>query len=530
MRRFYSYGPLDTEEHFYAPRSELIQNLYTQLMGYNPQKGGHYITVWAPRQTGKSWLMQQALTQIKKNNQFDALKINLESLKYETDVNKIENKLAKKIGDALGKKFDQINDQDDFQEIFKRGNLDKPLILILDEFDSLSEQAINSIVSVFRNVYNNRLDEMGKPTEEKTYLLHAVALVGIRSVLGVENEKGSPFNVQHSIQIPNLTSEEVTEMFLWYQKESSQKIEAEVIQKLTNLTRGQPGLTSWFGELITDTFNHQKDKPITMINFEEVYGAAINTLPNNNIQNIISKVEESPYRERILELFKTEEKISFKFDNKETNFLYLNGIIDVEKAGHADYYVRFSSPFVQNRLFNYFSNELFEYMGQLIEPFEKLDDIINESGIQIRNLMHCYSKYLKKNQDWLLKDAPRRKDLRIFEAVYHFSLYMYLTEFLKSRGGRVYPEFPTGNGQVDLVIHYKNKVYALELKSFTHESSYPRALLQAAKYAHNLNLSEIHLVFFVSHINDPIRKRLEKDHLEPETHVTVKPLFLETNT
>jgi hypothetical protein len=66
MRRFNSYGPVDTEEHFYAPRRNLIDWAYNQLMGDNPLKGGHYITVWAPRQTGKSWVMLQVLEQIQK--------------------------------------------------------------------------------------------------------------------------------------------------------------------------------------------------------------------------------------------------------------------------------------------------------------------------------------------------------------------------------------------------------------------------------------------------------------------------------
>ncbi|MCP4373452.1 MAG: hypothetical protein GY797_35925, partial [Deltaproteobacteria bacterium] len=59
MRRFSSYGQIDTELHYYAPRTALIEHAYTQLMGENPEKGGHYITVWAPRQTGKSGTMLQ---------------------------------------------------------------------------------------------------------------------------------------------------------------------------------------------------------------------------------------------------------------------------------------------------------------------------------------------------------------------------------------------------------------------------------------------------------------------------------------
>src|SRR6056297_1961731 len=63
MRRFYSYGPVDCEEHFCVPRKGLVQECLEQMIG-NPDKGGHYFTIWAPRQTGKTWLMHQVKSRI----------------------------------------------------------------------------------------------------------------------------------------------------------------------------------------------------------------------------------------------------------------------------------------------------------------------------------------------------------------------------------------------------------------------------------------------------------------------------------
>jgi hypothetical protein len=47
MRKFFSYGPIDPELHYYVPRQEWVNFAYQQLLGDNPNKGGHYITVWA---------------------------------------------------------------------------------------------------------------------------------------------------------------------------------------------------------------------------------------------------------------------------------------------------------------------------------------------------------------------------------------------------------------------------------------------------------------------------------------------------
>ncbi len=49
MRKFSSYGPIDQELHYYVPRQRLIAEAIQELKGENPNKGGHYITVWAPR-------------------------------------------------------------------------------------------------------------------------------------------------------------------------------------------------------------------------------------------------------------------------------------------------------------------------------------------------------------------------------------------------------------------------------------------------------------------------------------------------
>ena len=79
MRQFTSYGPIDTDEHYHAPRTEIIHHAMNQLIG-NHEKGGHYITIWAPRQTGKTWVMQQVARQIYARDDFEVAIISLQSI------------------------------------------------------------------------------------------------------------------------------------------------------------------------------------------------------------------------------------------------------------------------------------------------------------------------------------------------------------------------------------------------------------------------------------------------------------------
>ena len=229
----------------------------------------------------------------------------------------------------------------------------------------------------------------------------------MRSVLGIENEKGSPFNVQRSVHIPNLTYEEVEGMFKWYEKE---------------------------------------------------------------------------------------------------------------------YYLKFSSPFVQKRIFNYFSRRYFNYLGQLIHPLDAMEDAVDKENLYIPNIIKRYQAYLTKNQGIFFKDVPRRKDdLRIYEAIYHFNLYRYLYDLLKSWDIDVVPHFPTGNGKIDLILKYKGKIYALELKSFKNMNMHEKGIEQAAEYGRQMGLKEVALLVFVE-LTLAEAKQLEKVVDKKGINVTVLPV------
>lgn len=530
MRKFSSYGQIDTEQHYYAPRKDLIAKAYTQVMGDNPERGGHYITVWAPRQAGKSWLMQQILFRLRADERYDVLKFGLEHLKFQTDLSKIVSNIAAEILNSLHQSQFNVDTLEEFQQIFTRNVLKKPLVLILDEFDALTEEAISGLAGIFRNIYLSRQDDPN-PSAQKKYLLHGVALIGVRSVLGIENVRGSPFNVQRSLHVPNLTFGEVDGMFKWYERESGQPVEQDVIDRLYYETNGQPGLTCWFGELLTEGFEDYHpaaDQPITMQTFEKVYVAATDLLPNSNILNLLSKAKQASYKHLVLELFRSGVKMPFKYDDPSLNYLYMNGLIAREGSQQDEYHVKFACPFVQKRIFNYFSYELFHYTGKIREVFEDVSQILTPEGLHIKNLMKRFETYLKQNRDWLLEDVPKRKDLRVYEAVYHFCFYRYLSDFLDPEGAKVVPEFPTGNGKIDLILTYQDAQYGLELKSFRNEREYYKALEQAAKYGKELAFREIWLVCFVEYVDEATRQKYEREYTDQSTGVKVMPLFVET--
>ncbi len=120
MKRFFSYGPIDADLHYYAARKELIDKAYIRVVGENPDKGGHYITVWAPRQCGKSWLMLEVLKKIEQSQGFHAVNVDLEHLKTVTDIKRIVSAITRDISREIHLAIPPINTLEEFQEVFTR--------------------------------------------------------------------------------------------------------------------------------------------------------------------------------------------------------------------------------------------------------------------------------------------------------------------------------------------------------------------------------------------------------------------------
>ncbi len=533
MRKFSSYGPVNKNRHYYVPRTELVEKTLARLTGETPDEGGHYVTVWAPRQCGKTGLMREVVGRIRETGSFEVGLISMQSAKTETTDRGVLELFVEKLAEWFAMDFRPVAAWKDLRHLFSDRYFEKPLILAIDEFDALDETFINKFANEFRDIYITRQMASGAPGLESAVSLHRLALIGVRSVLGIENVTGSPFNVQRSLHIPNLTFEEVQSMFQWYENESGQHVDPVVVERIYKETRGQPGLVSWFGELVTEGYEGyapDRSRPVSPDDFEMVFADAVSALPNNNVLNMISKARREPYKGTVLELFKTREILPFRFDDPLQNFLYMNGVIDREKISRTENAVRFSSPFVQKRLFNYFSREIFRTMDHLYDPMTDIEAVVKGDSIDIPALMRLYRQYLVQNRDWLFKNAPRRKtDLRIYEAVFHFNLYMYLDAFFRDKGGYVFPEFPTGNGKIDLLIQYGKVLYALELKSFKDRYAYHEALSRAAKYAVQLGLDRIYLIFFIETIDKENRQRLAAVYHDDASGVSVAPIFVETD-
>jgi len=498
MRRFHSYGPVDEDIHFSVPRTDFVQQYLDQFIG-NLKKGGHYFTVWAPRQSGKTWLTQQVRKRIEAEypDQFTVGMMSMQGTILLPD--DPPEAFLNQVDYLMEEAFDihstsAPNSWNAFKYLFHKDNtcFKRPVILFIDEFDSLPPAVIDRLVTLFRDIYLKR----------DRYLLHGLSLIGVRAVLGVDSQRGSPFNIQRSLHVPNFTLDEVTDLFDQYQQESGQVVEPEVSQSIYESTNGQPGLVGWFGELLTEKYNPGQNAPIDASIWNTVLRKALFVEWNNTVLNLVKKVI-SGYVPHIQKLFSSSD-VPFSLDAGWCGYLYLNGVImpetSVDKDSNQVEVCRFSCPFIQKRLYNALTDDLIGDLPMLaVDPMDDMADVFEGETLNLPSLLDRYKAYLVRIKAKGLnpfKDQPRRADLHYTEAVGHFHLYAWMKQAVEDVCV-ISPEFPTGNGKVDLHLKCRDKFGIIEIKSFRSHARTQTGILQAASYARSLNLTSVTIALFV---------------------------------
>jgi len=262
---------------------------------------------------------------------------------------------------------------------------------------------------------------------------------------------------------------------------------------------------------LTEKYNPGPEQAINLQAWKLASHKARRVEPNNTILNLIRKARDMENLPFLAELF-TRADIPFAFHEPLLNELYMHGLITSKTLelpnGELEEVCMFSSPFIQDTLYYALSSLLVNNPRSVLglDPLDDLADVFAPvSSLDLASMMQRYKDYLvrlkaKGINPW--KEQPRRKsDYQLTEAVGHFHLYTWLQTAI-GRQCVVSPEFPTGNGRVDLHIRYPNvhgsdKRGIIEVKSFVNQYQAVEDRQQAARYAQQMGLDQVTLVLFI---------------------------------
>ncbi|MDR2086912.1 MAG: AAA-like domain-containing protein [Dysgonamonadaceae bacterium] len=274
-----------------------------------------YFVIYAARQSGKTTYLQDLTKRLNAGEKYYALYCLLESVQGVVEPERGIPAIISCIKESFldiniipqGDKFAQTADLTDYISVLKASLsrmctlLDKPLIILFDEADCLSEGTLISFLRQLRNGYNSR---------SFSPFVHSVALVGMRNIRDYKTRirpdseslgSASPFNIIAEVfTLQNFTKEEIIQLYQQHTDTTGQIFEEEAIELGWEQTQGQPWLVNAIAyEVIMQKLQSDYSKPVTA----ELVAEAIQTIILNrptHIDSLLERLKEERVR-RIIE-------------------------------------------------------------------------------------------------------------------------------------------------------------------------------------------------------------------------------------
>jgi hypothetical protein len=127
----------------------------------------------------------------------------------------------------------------------------RPLVLLIDEIDSLQNETLLSVLRQLRDGY---------PSRPRSFP-HSLGLIGLRDVRDYKVASGgsarlntsSPFNIKvESLTLRDFSAEEVNELCGQHTSDTGQQFTPEALQRIYELTQGQPWLVNALARQMTE--------------------------------------------------------------------------------------------------------------------------------------------------------------------------------------------------------------------------------------------------------------------------------------
>ncbi len=333
MKIFETQGPVSPDRNYVVRRSSELSNFVNRI------KEGRYIVIFAPRQTGKTTFFRWALDALTDEDLiYFPIQLDFEEYKkigltdfynylYQ-DIYKEIEKVFRKRGLVISESFrNYLDDTKIVNHVSLRHFFEglvnhlenQRIIIIIDEFDGIPQEAVSDFLHSLRRIY------LSDPESRCPYSL---GIVGVKSITQLNYDRSiSPFNIQDEFALPNFTLEQVHELLAQYMEEVGQPITHAVIKTLHKQTAGQPFLVNRLAQILTNELNIPITETIGMEHFTQAHVRLLRER-NNNIDHLITNIRREPRFEDILmKIASYENGIGFNLDNELIDKLTTYGII-----------------------------------------------------------------------------------------------------------------------------------------------------------------------------------------------------------
>ncbi|KKS68372.1 MAG: hypothetical protein UV38_C0002G0241 [candidate division TM6 bacterium GW2011_GWE2_42_60] len=491
--KFFSIaGPVRPEDHYCLPLATRLSE--HELRELIEQK--KYFILHAPRQTGKTSTMLNFARQLNTESEYTALYVNVESAQaarsnYKDALPIILQQIATRVREQLPQEkiFFEI-----FEELKKEavpaGSLlatllsrwcaqsQKPLVLLIDEIDSLVGDTLISVLRQLRSGYDQRT----------TGFPQSVCLIGVRDVrdyrIWSDEQQamilgGSAFNIKaESLRLLDFTEAEVRALYLQHTAETGQKFDDDAIAYAFEITQGQPWLVNALAYQACFRDVQDRSQPITKAVIERAKEELIKRR-DTHLEVLVDRLQEPRVRAIIDAIITgTDTSLDFPSDN-------IQYALDLGLIARRNNNLVIANPIYQEVL----PREL-TYSTQLTMPQQQLWYVKDDGSIDMHKMLDSFTEFYRENSAiWLEKFAYK-------ESGPHLFMMAFLQRIING-GGKIHREYALGTDRVDLLITWKTQRIVIELKVWRNKTkTLDRGLEQTAKYMDTSNATEGHLVIF----------------------------------
>ncbi|KPA10939.1 hypothetical protein MHK_008856 [Candidatus Magnetomorum sp. HK-1] len=488
MEKFFNAsGPCDPSDHYMIDINERFENII-KLIDMK-----RYFIIHAPRQTGKTTSMIQMTKQLNEDGKYIAIYINVESAQavredIEATNRVILGEFKRNIMIHLPKTF-QPSDNCFAPYTMNTGlshfltnwciELPKPLLVFIDEIDSLMGDSLLSVLRQLRTGYEHR---------PKAFP-HSLCLIGLRDIrdyrIYSNQEKryiigGSCFNIKEkAIVLSDFSCNQVRSLCKQHTDATGQQFEENAIQHIYYLTMGQPWLVNAFGrELCFENHAIARDKTITKKDVENVKEILIRRR-DVHLDQLADKLTE-PKVAKIIQTIITGEIENFDAEIPPDDMEYL---INLGLIRRGDIGLEIANPIYREIIIK----ELTSITEDLINQ-NPIWYVKNDGKLNIEKLLSEYIKFYKEHSELVTKR-------KLYNEAAHHMLFMAWIQRIINSGGKITREYAAGLKRLDMLVEFAGERFAFELKRSS-KNVLEQGKKQLCKYLDRLSMNSGWLIIF----------------------------------
>ncbi len=499
MTKFFNTaGPVNCQDHYCLP--PLTRFDLDQILALIAQK--KYFVLHAPRQTGKTSALLALMEYLNRHGQYRCLYFNVEIAQaarenVQQGMQAILSELANRALDFLQDSFLIKRVSDILTQAGPNSALNialtrwaqaeaKPLVLLIDEIDSLIGDTLISVLRQLRAGHDKR----------PGLFPQSLVLCGVRDVrdyrLHSATEKamitgGSAFNVKaKSLRLGNFTQPEVETLYEQHVQESGQYIESDALALIWRLTQGQPWLVNALGYEVCFEMKAGRDRSTT-ITAEMVIEARERLIlrRETHLDQLADKLHEKRVRNVIEPILAGAGK-SELIPTDDIMYVRDLGLIRTDEGQLA----------IANRIYQEVIPRELTYSSQLTIAHQPAWYIRSEDGrLDMDKLLTAFQDFFRQHSEYWLQQFD------YYEAGPQLLLQAFLQRIVNS-GGRVEREYGLGNKRTDLLVVWPHPAgvqkVVIELKILYGllESTIDEGLEQSWEYMDLCGAEAGHLVIF----------------------------------